>query len=163
MLGDVLFWRDVPRLAGICRRRRTGSDFWPRWPDHNFVIRRERDRRGCRFAAGRQDRHRGRVHANGGNRKSDRHRPFDTTFGTGGNTQIAFTDFINTPNSLALQPDGKVVAVGEATSADGTVSEFAVARFNSNGALDSPFGNDGKVTTNFVGVQLGGSAIRPLW
>jgi uncharacterized delta-60 repeat protein len=70
--------------------------------------------------------------------------PFDTTFGTGGNTQIVFTDFINTPNSLALQPDGKVVAVGEATSADGTVSEFAVARFNSNGALDYPFGNDGK-------------------
>ena len=64
---------------------------------------------------------------------------------------------------MALQPDGKVVAVGEAPSVDGTVSEFAVARFNSNGALDYPFGNDGKVTTNFVGVQLGGSAIRPLW
>jgi uncharacterized delta-60 repeat protein len=79
----------------------------------------------------------------------------DTKFGTGGNTQIAFTNFINTPNSLALQPDGKIVAVGEATSADGTLSEFAVARFNTDGTLDSSFGNGGKVTTNFVG-QLGG-------
>jgi uncharacterized delta-60 repeat protein len=80
----------------------------------------------------------------------------DRNFGTGGNTQIAFTNFINTPNSLALQSDGKIVAVGEATSADGTISEFAVARFASNGTLDSNFGNGGKVTTNFVGIQLGG-------
>jgi uncharacterized delta-60 repeat protein len=79
----------------------------------------------------------------------------DTNFGTGGNTQIAFTNFINTANSLALQSDGKIVAVGEATSADGTLSEFAVARFNTDGTLDSSFGNGGKVTTNFVG-QLGG-------
>jgi uncharacterized delta-60 repeat protein len=80
----------------------------------------------------------------------------DQTFGTGGSTRIAFADFINTPNALALQGDGKIVVAGQAASADGTVSEFAVARFNANGTLDSGFGTKGKVTTNFVGVQLGG-------
>jgi hypothetical protein len=48
------------------------------------------------------------------------------------------------------------VVVGEAQSSDGTLSEFAIARFNANGSLDSSFGQGGKVTTNFVGVQAGG-------
>src|SRR6202047_3806557 len=71
----------------------------------------------------------------------------DQTFGTGGSTRIAFTDFINTPNALALQGDGKIVVAGQAASADGTVSEFAVARFNANGTLDRGFRANGKVTT----------------
>jgi uncharacterized delta-60 repeat protein len=70
--------------------------------------------------------------------------------------QTAFTNFINQPNSLAIQPDGKIVVAGTASSADGTVSEFAVARFNTNGSLDATFGTGGKVTTNFVGVMQGG-------
>jgi uncharacterized delta-60 repeat protein len=80
----------------------------------------------------------------------------DTGFGTGGEATAAFTNFFNTPYDGALQPDGKIVVVGNAESADGTVSEFAVARFNSNGTLDSGFGTGGKVTTNFVGVHPGG-------
>ncbi len=68
----------------------------------------------------------------------------------------AFTNFINSPNGLALQADGKIVVVGEASSADGTLSEFAVARFNTNLSLDGSFGSGGKVTTNFVGQMLGG-------
>jgi uncharacterized delta-60 repeat protein len=80
----------------------------------------------------------------------------DTTFGTNGSVQTAFTNFINQPNSLAIQPDGKIVVAGTASSADGTVSEFAVARFNTNGTLDTTFGTGGKVTTNFVGVMQGG-------
>lgn len=80
----------------------------------------------------------------------------DTTFGRRGSTQIAFTNFVNSPSALAIQSDGKIVVAGTASSADGTVSEFAVARFNSNGSLDTTFGSGGKVTTNFVGVQTGG-------
>src|SRR5947209_9805228 len=80
----------------------------------------------------------------------------DTSFGTQGRTIAAFTNFINSPNSAALQTDGKIVVAGVATSADGTLSEFAIARFNANGGLDSSFGKGGKVTTNFVGVQPGG-------
>src|ERR1700680_473577 len=80
----------------------------------------------------------------------------DTSFGTHGATFVAFTNFINSPNAAALQKDGKIVVVGEAQSSDVTLSEFAIARFNSNGSLDSTFGQGGKVTTNFVGVQAGG-------
>jgi uncharacterized delta-60 repeat protein len=80
----------------------------------------------------------------------------DSTFGNRGATFTAFTNFINSPNAAALQTDGKIVVAGVAQSADGTLSEFAIARFNANGGLDSSFGNGGKVTTNFVGVQPGG-------
>jgi uncharacterized delta-60 repeat protein len=80
----------------------------------------------------------------------------DSSFGVGGRTTAAFTNFINSPNDLALQPDGKFVVVGTAESADGTVSEFAVARFNANGTLDTTFGSGGKVVTNFVGAMTGG-------
>jgi len=80
----------------------------------------------------------------------------DTTFGKRGFATTNFTNFINSVSSMALQPNGKIVVAGTAMSADGTLSEFAIARFNSNGSLDSTFGSGGHVTTNFVGVQLGG-------
>jgi uncharacterized delta-60 repeat protein len=80
----------------------------------------------------------------------------DTGFGTQGMSLADFTNFINSPNGAAMQPDGKIIVVGEAQSADGTLHEFAIARFNANGGLDASFGNGGKVTTNFVGVQPGG-------
>src|SRR5262249_10751175 len=43
--------------------------------------------------------------------------------------------------SIALQPDGKIVAAGTANSS------FALARYNSDGTLDGSFGSSGKVTT----------------
>jgi uncharacterized delta-60 repeat protein len=48
-----------------------------------------------------------------------------------------------------VQPDGKIVAVGQ-TNALGT-TDFALARYNTNGSLDTSFGSSGSglVTTNF--------------
>ena len=80
----------------------------------------------------------------------------DKSFGKNGSVKVAFTNFINEPSSMALQADGKIVVAGTASSADGQTSEFAVARFNPNGSVDNSFGVGGKVTTNFVGVMLGG-------
>ncbi len=80
----------------------------------------------------------------------------DSSFGKNGFAQTFFTNFINAPSSVGLQPDGKIVVAGTASSADGTLSEFAIARFNTNGSLDGTFGVKGQVTTNFVGVQAGG-------
>src|SRR6185369_1594957 len=51
--------------------------------------------------------------------------------------------------AIAVQPDGKLVAAGAATI-NGS-SEFAVARYNSNGTLDVNFGTGGKVTTDVGG------------
>jgi uncharacterized delta-60 repeat protein len=67
----------------------------------------------------------------------------DTSFGSGGRATATFTNFLNSPNDVALQADGKIVVAGNAQSADGTVSEFAVARFNANGTLDTSFGAGG--------------------
>ena len=75
----------------------------------------------------------------------------DPTFGKGG---IAGTDFgrHDGANAAALQSDGKIVAAGWANNTVGGESiDFAVARFNPNGTLDSSFGNGGKVLTDFFG------------
>ena len=47
---------------------------------------------------------------------------------------------------MALQADGKIVAVGVAAGGD-----FALARYNPNGSLDTSFSGDGKQTTDFGG------------
>ncbi len=53
-----------------------------------------------------------------------------------------------TGNSIALQPDGKIIVAGAifSTAED---SDFAVYRVNSNGTLDLDFGVSGKVVTSF--------------
>ena len=52
---------------------------------------------------------------------------------------------------LAIQPDGRIVAAGT-TSPAGGCCQFALARFNTGGSLDTSFDGDGKVTTPFVGL-----------
>lgn len=66
----------------------------------------------------------------------------DPTFGSGG---IAVTDFGSTGDELtgiALQPDGRIVVSGNSFR-PGTGSDFLVARFNTNGTLDTSFDGDG--------------------
>jgi uncharacterized delta-60 repeat protein len=43
-----------------------------------------------------------------------------------------------------MQADGKIVAAG-----DGTSSVFALARYNTDGSLDTTFSGDGITTTDF--------------
>ncbi|MBS0445302.1 MAG: hypothetical protein JSR59_05045 [Proteobacteria bacterium] len=82
----------------------------------------------------------------------------DGGFGRNGVASANFTNFINTPSAMALLPDGRIVVAGTATSSDGTLNEFAVARFTPRGLLDRTFGSGGKVTTSFVGVRPGGAS-----
>lgn len=74
----------------------------------------------------------------------------DAGFGFRGLAIAAFTNFLNTGNAVALQSDGKIVLAGEAMSADASVDNFAVARFNADGTADATFGNRGRVTTDFL-------------
>jgi uncharacterized delta-60 repeat protein/uncharacterized repeat protein (TIGR01451 family) len=74
----------------------------------------------------------------------------DTTFG--GGTGKVVTDFNGTSDRIwgvTIQTDGKIVAVGETVSLvfPGT-NDIAVARYNTNGTLDTTFGGTGKVTTD---------------
>ena len=74
----------------------------------------------------------------------------DTSFGTGG---IVYTDFSGGSDSLesiAIQADSKIVAVGFTTS-DFTTWQIALARYNTNGTLDSSFGTGGEVITYLPG------------
>ncbi|MEG4147060.1 DUF4347 domain-containing protein [Microcoleus sp. Pol12B5] len=65
----------------------------------------------------------------------------DTTFGTGGTVTTDFGDDFDSARAALIQPDGKIVAVGNSKVA-------SVVRYNSDGTLDSTFGNGGKVTAN---------------
>ena len=74
----------------------------------------------------------------------------DSTFGSGG---IATADFGGQDHILeiALQSDGKIVAVGSTLDTVTYHSNFAVARFNTDGSLDTTFNTTGKLTTDFSG------------
>jgi hypothetical protein len=78
----------------------------------------------------------------------------DTSCGTNG---IVTEDFNGTAyySSSAIQKDGKLVAVGDTWN--GSTSNFAVARYNTDGTLDFTFSEDGKETTNFEFVKDGGT------
>jgi uncharacterized delta-60 repeat protein len=56
--------------------------------------------------------------------------------------------------AVALYPDGKIVVSGAADLGD-----FALARYRANGALDTSFSDDGKVTTDFGGTLDEGYAL----
>ena len=50
---------------------------------------------------------------------------------------------------VAIQPDGKIVVVGQAS--DGVNTNFGVVRLNPNGMPDTTFDSDGRVTVDFAG------------
>jgi uncharacterized delta-60 repeat protein len=72
----------------------------------------------------------------------------DAGFGSGGRVTSSFGSPVASASALAVQPDGKIVIAGRAGA---TVSggDFLVARFNSDGSLDTAFGGDGYVLTDF--------------
>src|SRR5262249_24482946 len=70
----------------------------------------------------------------------------DSTFGTGGLVTTDYSGGNDVAQALVIQADGKLVAAGYDTN--GT-QNFALARYNSDGSLDSTFGGTGKVTTDF--------------
>ena len=76
----------------------------------------------------------------------------DTSFGTAGKVR---TDFgaanLDIAYSGALQPDGKIIAAGTTTDRSGSKTPFGVARYNSNGTLDTSFSSDGRTSVDFGG------------
>ncbi len=68
----------------------------------------------------------------------------DTTFGQGGKLTTLVT-FVSGTNAIALQSDGKIVAAGYGFN--GTTYEFAVARYFTDGGVDTTFGMEGIDTT----------------
>uniref|UniRef100_Q3ARU1 SbsA Ig-like domain-containing protein n=1 Tax=Chlorobium chlorochromatii (strain CaD3) TaxID=340177 RepID=Q3ARU1_CHLCH len=75
----------------------------------------------------------------------------DNTFLSNGG--IVTTDFggSDSGSSIALQTDGKIIVAGE--SSGGGDGGFTVVRYNADGSLDITFDGDGKVTTDFGGLE----------
>lgn len=81
----------------------------------------------------------------------------DSTFGS--NARVT-TNFVSDDHGgstgdaalgVAIQNDGKIVVVGRTETDTGLARvDFALARYNSNGSLDTTFGSGGKIKTAFV-------------
>ncbi len=69
----------------------------------------------------------------------------DKTFGGDGRVTTDFAGY-GRANALVIRRDGKIVVAGHGV--DSSFADFALARYNPNGTLDSSFGGDGKVTTD---------------
>jgi uncharacterized delta-60 repeat protein len=89
----------------------------------------------------------------------------DFSFGTGGKVTTAFGKNIGgAASAMALYPnagtanDGKIVLAGHSAA-----STFALARYTTNGSLDTSFGSGGTVTTPISAYSLepGGVALQP--
>ena len=88
----------------------------------------------------------------------------DTGFGNWGTVTNDWAGFYVSANDLAIQPDGKIVVVGTVrpTTASSIAYDFALARYNSNGTLDTTFGSGGTVISDFGGFDAAfGVAIHP--
>ena len=72
----------------------------------------------------------------------------DTSFGTSGKVTTDFSRGLDQAFAVAIQSDGKIVVAGSAQTSS-TEYDFALARYNANGSLDTTFGSRGKVATAF--------------
>jgi uncharacterized delta-60 repeat protein len=90
----------------------------------------------------------------------------DTTFGTGGIVTTSIGTGDSEALALGIGSDGMILTAGK--SYNGSNYDFALARYNTNGSLDTTFGTGGIVTTpvgsgdayaNVVGIQSDGSIL----
>jgi uncharacterized delta-60 repeat protein len=73
----------------------------------------------------------------------------DTSFGTLGVVSIRFRDVQNFTVGVAVQPDGKILAVGTGLPQGGQL-----VRLNSDGSFDTSFGNGGSVSLALTAAGL---------
>ncbi len=84
----------------------------------------------------------------------------DTTFGDAGVTTTDFNNGEDIPRSLVVLADGRILVGGQSGPTDGgTNIDFALARYATNGSLDTGFGSGGKVTIDVNGTGDVGSYV----
>lgn len=82
----------------------------------------------------------------------------DPTFGTNGQGTVVtpLPNFTHGHGALAIQPDGKIVVAGTMTDSYNPLNEnLVVARYNSNGTVDSTWGGSGIVITDLGKNEVG--------
>ncbi len=77
----------------------------------------------------------------------------DNSFGNGGKATALVGPSQSTAHAVRIQSDGKIVVAGDC--ANGGFQQFALARFTTNGALDTTFGSGGKVQTSISTTAFG--------
>jgi uncharacterized delta-60 repeat protein len=82
----------------------------------------------------------------------------DPTFGIGGKVTTDFFGNSDEATSVAIQSDGRIVVAGSARGID-FYSDFALARYDTNGNPDGTFGVGGKLTTDFFGMDDGAEGV----
>jgi uncharacterized delta-60 repeat protein len=86
----------------------------------------------------------------------------DRSFGNGGITDSPGADFYGA-YSVALQPDGKIIAGGVYSPGGfGVNGRFALVRYLPNGLIDSSFGTNGQVITTFTEYQADTMVIKDI-
>ena len=90
----------------------------------------------------------------------------DSTFGENGKASTSFSGSFDSPRAIAIQADGKIVVVGTSSIprkrgkssqlgiAWGQDFDFSLARYNTDGSLDSTFGVGGRMTTDSGGAEM---------
>jgi uncharacterized delta-60 repeat protein len=81
----------------------------------------------------------------------------DVRFGTNGKVVTPVSSSDDIPNAIVLQPDGKIIVAG--ASSNGVDHGFALARYNTDGSLDTSFNSTGKVITPIGSETSGAQAI----
>ncbi len=71
----------------------------------------------------------------------------DPSFGTNGSVTTSFGASPGGANHVAIDPNGRIIVVGATGSAPNR--DFAVARYNSDGSLDTTFDVDGRLAIPF--------------
>jgi uncharacterized delta-60 repeat protein len=84
-------------------------------------------------------------------RRFNRDGSLDPSFGSAGLVTTTMGTGFDGASSLVLQPDGKIVVGGSCSV--GATTQICLARYDTNGTLDSSFGNGGKSFTTLSEFQ----------
>jgi uncharacterized delta-60 repeat protein len=74
----------------------------------------------------------------------------DNTFGSSGTVTTDITPNSDGATDVVIQTDGKIVVAGQGSTGGVFTNVFLLARYKTDGSLDSSFGTNGTVTTSFT-------------
>ena len=84
----------------------------------------------------------------------------DTTFGTDGQVSTGFNSELAKAYAVVVTSTGQILVAGSIAEAGSPASsDFLLARWNSDGSLDTTFGTNGSTITDFAGGQDIGRAL----
>jgi len=83
----------------------------------------------------------------------------DESFGSGGIVITPLSPFDDGANALGLQSDGKLVVAGFTNPTLSGSTQFAVARYDASGALDTTFGCETPPCSGTVSTSVGSSGV----